>query len=272
MYKIIACDMDETLLGSDRRVSRRNRDAIQEARKRGVKFVPATGRGYRSLDGILDEIGLRDLPEEYVISFNGAAITENRGSRMLRFEEIPFELVEEIYRRAQGYDVGIHVYLKERVLGYRINADEDNYLAGRMAYERTDERDLSFLRGEKIVKILCVNTNHDYLARIAEDWNDLARDLDVSYSSNRYLEFNRKGATKGTGLLWLAEHLGVRPEETMAIGDNFNDRSMILAAGMGVCVANAVEELKAEADAVTESTNDEGAVAEAIERFILNAG
>ncbi len=93
--------------------------------------------------------------------------------------------------------------------------------------------------------------------------------MDVSYSSNRYIEFNQKGVNKGSGLLTLAKLLGIRQEETIAIGDNFNDLSMILAAGLGVGVQNTVEDMKPLCDVITEATNNEGAVAEVIERYIL---
>ena len=93
--------------------------------------------------------------------------------------------------------------------------------------------------------------------------------MDVSYSSNRFIEFNHTGVNKGTGLMSLAGMLGVKTEETIAIGDNFNDLSMIKAAGLGVGVANSIEGIKKDCDYITKASNDEGAVAEVIEKFIL---
>jgi hydroxymethylpyrimidine pyrophosphatase-like HAD family hydrolase len=94
--------------------------------------------------------------------------------------------------------------------------------------------------------------------------------MDVSYSSNRYIEFNRRGVNKGAGLLNLAMLLGIRQEETIAIGDNYNDLSMIRAAGLGVGVANTVPEMKNQCDVITRATHEDGAVAEVIETYILN--
>lgn len=91
MYKIIACDLDETLLSDDRSISKENIEAIQKAKELGVKFVLATGRGYNTVDGTLKELGLYDLENEYVISYNGGAISENKGSKLLHFEGITFE-------------------------------------------------------------------------------------------------------------------------------------------------------------------------------------
>ena len=78
MYKIITCDLDETLLSMDRSICRRNIEAIHAAAEKGVKFVCASGRGYMSFQNTLQEIGLYDLADQYSISFNGGAITENR--------------------------------------------------------------------------------------------------------------------------------------------------------------------------------------------------
>ena len=93
----------------------------------------------------------------------------------------------------------------------------------------------------------------------------------MSYSSNRYLEFNARGVNKGAGLMRLADMLGVPREQTIAIGDNYNDLSMVEAAGLGVLMANAPEELKPRADYVTHDDNDAGGVAEVIEKFVLGA-
>ena len=272
MYKLIACDMDETLLNTkDRKVSAKNVETIQKARQKGVKFVPATGRGYRSIQGTLNELGLIDLPNEYVISFNGGAITENQNNRLLHFDGIPFELAEEFFKRGLNYDVCIHVYTLDTVYVYNFTDNEKAYLNGRMEVEEFFDKNIDFLKGQEIVKALYVNTNQDYLHQIAEDLKDITADVDVSYSSNRYIEFNHKGVNKGQGLLNLAKRLGIKQEETIAIGDNFNDISMIEAAGLGVGVANCVEGIKPQCDYITSATCDEDAVAEVIDKFILNA-
>lgn len=269
MYKIIACDLDETLLSNDRTLSQRNIEAIQKARALGVKFVPATGRGYSSVGGTLAELGLLGEEHEYVISYNGGAITENKGDRLLHFQGLPFALSSELYRRGLQYNVCIHVYTKDMVYAYRFWQEEIDYLAGRMEVTEIFDRDIDFLSGQEIVKVLYVNTDYAYLKQIENDLQDITQDIDVSYSSNRYIEFNHKGVNKGAGLLLLAKLLGVKQEETIAIGDNFNDLPMIQAAGLGVGVQNTVENMKPLCGYITDATNNESAVAEVIEKFIL---
>ena len=104
---------------------------------------------------------------------------------------------------------------------------------------------------------------------IEDDLKDITGDLDVSYSSNRYIEFNHQGVNKGQGLKKLTDILGVDIKETIAIGDNFNDLSMIKVAGLGVGVQNTVEDMKKECDVITKATNNENAVAEVISKYIL---
>ena len=268
-YKIIACDLDETLLDSDRKISPENRAAIRKAREQGVKFVPATGRGFTSVQGVLEELGLANAPEEYVLSYNGGAITENRGNRLLHFEGLRFEQADALFRRGLQYDVCIHVYTLETVYVYNFKANEQAYLRGRMEVDVLPSPSIGFLRDVPIGKILFNSTDLEYLARIERELSDLTADLEVYYSSARYLEFNPKGVSKGSGLLRLAELLGVDPAETIAVGDNFNDRPMIRAAGLGVGVANVVEAVRPDCDYITQATNDQSAVAEVIRKFIL---
>ena len=93
MYKIIACDLDETLLSDDRSISKENIEAIQKAKELGVKFVPATGRGYNTVDGTLKELGLYDLENEYVISYNGGAL--------VKIKEVNFFILKELLLKKQ---------------------------------------------------------------------------------------------------------------------------------------------------------------------------
>ena len=234
MYKIITCDLDETLLSMDRSICRRNIEAIRAATEKGIKFVCASGRGYMSFQKTLQEIGLYDLPDQYSISFNGGAITENKGNRLLHLEGISWELADALYRKGREYDVCQHIYTQDTVYLYNSNEDEVDFL-------NPIEKELEYLTG----------------------------DCEVSYSSGRYLEFNKKGVSKGNGLRRLAAILGVDMKDTIAIGDNVNDLSMIQAAGIGAAVGNVFEGMIDECDYIAKASNDEGGVGEIIEKYVL---
>ena len=97
MYKLIACDLDETLLNTDKEICARNIAAIKRAeREYGVRFVPATGRGYTCIDNVLHTLGVYDAEQEYTISNNGGVVTENKNYRKLSFHELPYEIAEKL--------------------------------------------------------------------------------------------------------------------------------------------------------------------------------
>lgn len=269
MYKIIASDLDETLLCDDRSISQENIEAIQKAKDLGVKFVLATGRGFRTVDVTLKTLGLDDKKDEYVISFNGGAITENKGTKLLYFQGISYELANDLYQRGLNYDVCIHVYTKDKVYVYNFVDNEREFLNNRMEVIEIFDDNLEFIKDEDFVKVLYMNQDYSYLKQIEKDLEHMTQDIDISYSSNRYIEFNHKGVTKGEGLKSLAKLLGVDMKDTIAIGDNFNDLSMIKVAGLGVGVQNTAQDMKHECDYITEATNNESAIAEVIHKFIL---
>ena len=269
MYKIIACDLDETLLNSNHVVSKRNKELIEKAKALGVKFVPATGRGFTSVTPTLDSLNLLNEENEYVISFNGGAITENKSNRLLHFEGISFEKALELFNIGLTYDVGIRIYTIDKVYAYNLNEEELTYSKARMKLELLDSPNIDFLKNEELVKVLYSNTNYDYLKSIENNLQNHLNNMNVTYSSNRYIEFNHSNVDKGSGLKTLAVLSGVDLKDTIAIGDNYNDLSMIKVAGIGVAVNNAVDDLKTQADYITHATNNEDAVAEVIEKFIL---
>ncbi len=269
MYKIIACDLDETLLTNDKKITEENIAAIKAATEKGVHFVPTTGRGYWSVRETLKELGLYEKPNEYIISYNGAAITENADEKILSFDGLSHELAENLYSKGLDYDVCTHVYTLDKVYVRNIFDGERKFLNGRMKVEETNEENLAFIADEKIPKCIYTNTDHNYLLQIERDLGDLTDELEVSFSSNRYMEFNKKNVNKGKGLKKLADLLGVDIKDTIAIGDNFNDLTMIEDAGLGVSVANGVDAVKEKASYITDSDNNHSAVAEVINKFIL---
>ena len=272
MYKLIACDLDETLLNSDHKIPRRVVDAIRAAVEKGVRFVPSTGRPFGTVTDVLEELGLDGREDEYVISFNGGALTRNSSSEPLTSSELSRPTAEKLWRYAMDHRLCVHVYTLDPVYIWNYYDWERSYIGGRMNIVESHTDTLGEALGEAVItKMLFVNTNQDelraYEAELAA--TGVIEGLDVVYSSNRYLEFNPHGVNKGAGLLALAELLGIDVAETIAIGDNTNDLAMIEAAGLGCAVANASADAKAVADYVCSDDNNAGGVAEVIERFIL---
>lgn len=271
-YKLIASDMDETLLNDHHEICSRNIELINKAKEKGVKFVPATGRGYAAIQNCLKELGLYDQEDEYVISFNGGALSENKNNKLLFFEGLSFEKTKEIFEFGLKQDVCIHIYTKDKLYVYRLSESEAERIKNQKVECIVMEEDtMDFLKDEPISKILYQNTDVPYLMTLEPLMQSIVKgECAVSYSSNRYMEFNKIGIDKGAGLHKLCELLGIDISETIAVGDNYNDMPMLLVAGLSVAANNAVEDVKKACDITTDADNNEGVIAEIIERFILN--
>lgn len=270
-YKLIASDMDETLLNDDHEICQRNIDLIKQARELGIKFVPATGRGYASIQRDLKILGLYDELGEYVISFNGGALTENKGNKLLDFQGLSFDKMKEIFEFGLKCDVCQHVYTQDKLYVFNLSESEaDRIKHQKVECEILEENNVDFLKDTPISKILYQNTDVPYLMSLEPLMKDIVEGhCAVSYSSNRYMEFNKLGVDKGQGLINLANILGIDIKDTIAVGDNYNDMAMLKVAGLSVAAGNSVQDVKDACDYVCEADNNEGVIAELIEKFIL---
>lgn len=265
MYRLIATDLDETLLTTDKHVSEADIETINKMED--VKFVLATGRGFFSIQNTLKEVGLYDKENEYCISYNGAVITENKDNRIIHMEPLDYSDALKLFDIGQKYDVCIHLYTLDNCYAYRIFENERQYLNNRIKVTEFEDQDISFIKDDVILKVLYCNSNIDYLRSIKEELG-LDDVYDVSLSANRYLEFNRKGVNKGLGLRKLAEYLNIPIEETIAVGDSLNDLAMVKEAGLGIGVKNSTIEIIDDCDIILDSTNNESPISEIYERYI----
>jgi len=270
MYKLIVSDMDETLLNDQREICQRNIDCIRKAREKGVKFVLATGRGIISIQDDLKVLGLYDQKDEYILPFNGGALVENKDNRLLFFQGLSFEKIKEIFEYGLKCDVCIHIHTKDQLYVYRLKESQTEFRRQNGQCVIMDEDTIDFLKEEALVKIVYQNTDIDYLMSLKPKMRSIwENECEVSFSSNKNMEFNALGVNKGAGLLKLANILGIDISKCIAVGDNDNDISMLKVAGLSVAGANAVDDVKALCDVVTEADHNEGVIAEIIERYIL---
>ncbi|HCJ37076.1 MAG TPA: Cof-type HAD-IIB family hydrolase, partial [Erysipelotrichaceae bacterium] len=183
-----------------------------------------------------------------------------------------FEKMKEIFEFGLKQDVCIHVYTNTTLYIYHLSESERERLASQKLDAIYPEEDsVDFLKDEPIAKILFQNIDVPYLMSLEPKIKHITDGYcAISYSSNRYMEFNALGVDKGEGLKDLAERLSIPIEETIAVGDNYNDLSMLKVAGLSVVAANGVDDVKKEADYVTKADNNEGVVAELIRKFIYH--
>ena len=273
MIQLILSDLDETLLNDDGTIHPENIVAIQAFTQNGGYFVPNTGRSYKSVYGTLAQLGLNKTTQ-YVVSYNGGAIVAIAPDGQ---EEIVVEhgmsltLAQKIFDLGQVNDVvDTHVYTRDNLYIYNISATDQRYMTERQVpYTEITTTDLSFMANEgPVMKVIFEHPYPAVQQAIADAVTAVVGDaMLVTFSSNRYVEFNPKGVDKGVTGLELADILGIARDDTAAIGDNLNDAAQIKAAGVGVAVANAKPEIKALADVVLTTTNNEAAVADFIQHY-----
>ena len=273
MIQLILSDLDETLLNDDGTIHPENIVAIQAFTQNGGYFVPNTGRSYKSVYGTLAQLGLNKTTQ-YVVSYNGGAIVAIAPDGQ---EEIVVEhgmsltLAQKIFDLGQVNDaVDTHVYTRDNLYIYNISATDQRYMTERQVpYTEITTTDLSFMANEgPVMKVIFEHPDPAVQQAIADAVTAVVGDeVLVTFSSNRYVEFNPKGVDKGVTGLELADILGIARDDTAAIGDNLNDAAQIKAAGVGVAVANAKPEIKALADVVLTTTNNEAAVADFIKHY-----
>lgn len=274
VYKMLVSDLDETLLNDDGTVHADNLAAIKTAVAHGFKFVPNTGRSFNSVQALLKTLGLYDQAGQYVISYNGAAIVENKDNQVLLTRGMDRELAAQIFRAGLVNDqVDVHIYTVDTLFIYNISPTDKQYMAERgVPYELMASDDLAFLANEQpVMKVIFEHPDQAVREQIRDAVLAAvgADAVEATFSSSRYVEFNTKGVDKGSASLLLGEKLGIQRDEIIAAGDNNNDLKMLTAVGLGVSVANGIPAVQEAAAVVTERTNNEDAIAEILEKYVL---
>lgn len=266
MYKIIAIDLDETLLNDQKHVSTTDVSTISSLDD--CKVVIATGRGFVSVQENLKEMGLYDKENEYVISSNGGCITENKNNQILFVKKMAFDDVEFLFKLGLKYNFCIHIYTLETTYTYNIFENERKLLENaKFSTKNLESNDISFLRNQTITKVLFCDEDIEYLKKVRKEIN-LEDRFSISLSSQRYLEFNEKSINKGFGLKKLCEILNIDISETIGVGDNINDITLIKDAGLGIGVKNVVDEVKPYCDVILDVTNNEDPLTDMFNRYI----
>ncbi|MGL5379862.1 sugar-phosphatase [Clostridium sp.] len=268
MYKLIALDMDGTLLREDKSVSERTKKTIQEARDMGVTVVLATGRPIEGVRRYLEE--LKMLGEnDYVLSYNGALVQKTKNKEAVSEIALSGSDVHYLHNLSKELGVNIHAFSEKQGL---ITPKNSKYTEVEATINEIKVTEVDFTKVDKddvIIKIMMIDEPEILGAAIEKLPKEVYEKYTVVKSTPYFLEFLNKEANKGTGVELLANHLGIKREEVITMGDAGNDLHMIEYAGLGVAMENAFEEVKKAADYITDSNNNDG-VAKAIEKFVLN--
>ena len=274
-FKVIALDLDDTLLRTDKSISDYTIKTLQKAQSQGFSIAIATGRHPKSAVLYMQKLGcLND--NSYAVCFNGAGVVRlseyvkagvDIGFPMVVSNVAPAPIIKKLTQFAHDNGCVVHAYSKTRGLlvenhNPHTQREIDN---GKVGFKEVD-----FMQAddsEEFFKMLIVG-DKEVLDKMRPNLPSYLTDFfAVVRSEANYLEFIPHHSTKGTALVQLCEALGCTVENAMAFGDADNDLAMIKAAGLGVAMENGFESVKEAADVVTK-TNDEDGVAYLVNKFL----
>lgn len=260
--RAIAFDLDDTLLRSDGTVSAYTADVLQRAASQGILILPASGRTRDSMWPTVKRLGCASA----FISCNGADIwTTDR--QLLMQELLPVALAHEVARFAADRGVYCQTYSPDRFF-YSMQNDYSASYTKSSSLEGEFVGDLTAFIKKPVTKLLMMDDPLRIAALLKEAQAIFAGRASLTCSKPYFLECNPLRATKGNALRWCGEHFGFTMDELIAFGDSLNDVSMLEAAGTGVAMGNAREDVKALGFPVCMS-NDEDGVARYIDEHIL---
>ncbi len=265
-YKMIAIDLDDTLLRNDKTISVKSAQVLNEAARKGVKIILASGRTVESTYFYMQQMGL-DFP---VIGFQGAYVFDGMNKRVLHEVLLDCEKALPIIQHAETLGLHCNAYIEDKIYVGEKNKwsqfYKENFINSSVMIQVGK---LSKFINSSVIKILIAEEN-EILQKVKPEFEKIAgEEVNTFFSQPFFLEFTNKKATKGYALKVLANHYGIQKEEIIAVGDTYNDISMIEYAGLGICMGNGVEKVKEIADFVTLG-NEEDGVAYAVEKFLLS--
>ncbi len=269
--KILAVDLDDTLFTTDKSICQENIDALNQMLDEGHVLAIDTGRPAHVVAKLLGNYPVFSRENVYFLTFQGSCGYDAFNKKDLFGTYLDNDGAIKLLTDMVESGVSGVAFEAGQIFAFRDDENVSGY--GMFAKEKVEIIDSpTDLIGHNLIKIMGINFKdhkmlHDFEDKYLEETN---RYFNSMFSNVAFLEYVSKDASKGGGLLKLADYLAIPESNTVACGDERNDISMIKMAQVGCAVSNAREELKAQADYITIADNNNGAVAEVIHKFILN--
>lgn len=268
MYKLIAIDIDGTLLNSNREITQEVAETIQAVREKGIKVVLCTGRPIGGIKPFVSELGLHD-EGDYAITFNGALVQNMYTEKMVSGNFLTYDDLKALYELSEQVHSPMHYFDLHDM--YTPNKQINRYTVYESFASDVSLHYQTFAEVPKDIQIPKVMFIEE-----EERLNEIIAAIPASFkerymmvqSTTFFLEIMDSMVSKGSAVKQLAEKLSIPRSKIMCIGDNDNDLSMIEYAGCGVAMANATTGVKEAADFHTLS-NDEDGVAHALKELVL---
>lgn len=261
--KMVATDVDGTILGHSGEFTPEVVECIHNLDNNGVKVVIVTGRMHQSAKKIADKLELKNA----VVSYQGALVRENTQEQKILYERyIPVETAKKLINWGNKENIHINLYMNDSLF-----VEKDDEIIHKYAdYQKIPytAKPFSEINIEKVNKLVLIDyDNPERVTLLAKKLQEDFPELFIVKSCDYFCEVCHKEATKGDGLKFLQQYYGISKDETLTIGDHNNDIDLLKAGGVKVAMGNGTDELKAVADYVTDTVDNNGFV-KAIEKFV----
>ncbi len=266
-YKLIVLDIDGTLTNNKKEITKKTKEALIDIQKKGIKVALASGRPTPGTLKISEELQLKSHGG-YILSYNGAKVIDCTNNKTIFQKSVPEELIPQIYQAAIENKVGLISYENGTVI---CGTNIDTYIEKEAALNHMPIKKVDNFPSYITFNVCkCLMTAEEtYLQKVEERLkHQFKSQLSIYRSEPYFLELMPKNVDKAYSISKLIEKLNITKEEVIAVGDGYNDLSMIKYAGLGVAMSNAQDTVKESADFITLS-NEEDGVAYVIEKFIV---
>ena len=264
-YRAIALDLDGTLTNHEKVVTPKTREALLQASAKGAVIILASGRPTYGIEPVAECLEL-NKQGGYILSYNGGNIVNAKTGEKLFSQFLPDEVIPELYAYAKENGHALLGYAGNEII---TEMPDDQYVKEESRINKMNIRKVDNLfeaLEPHPTKLLMTGDPSDMLKAEEELVEKLGDRMDIFRSAPFFLELVPKGIDKAKSLTRLLTIINLTPADLIAFGDGYNDLSMLKLAGMGVAMENAAPEVRAEADYVTLS-NEEDGVAAALAHF-----
>ncbi len=261
MIKMVVTDIDGTIYSEKQGLTDNVKACMQNLIKNGIHVAIATGRTYASAKYIADEIGI-ECP---LICYQGGLINTYDG-KILDVKYLPQDIARKIVTELRNRNIHMNIYIED-VLYVENDNDYIKAYVGNKGIDYFKVNSFDDLDFSKLNKILAIDNNPQLIEDLIKELKTKYPEIYVVKSTDTFCEIANKEATKGNAIKFLANKLGFTEKEVLAIGDQNNDIEMVKTAGIGVAMGNGTEEIKAKANYITDTVDNEGFV-KAINKFV----
>ena len=289
MYKLIAIDLDGTLLNSYGEISKEDKEYLQELIKQGIKVVLTSGRTNSEMENFAEELGAN----EYMICGNGANIYDIQNKRNIYNQYLSKEKILQIAKITEQNSIYYNVYTESSIITKSLNYNTLFYYSENNKKPENKKTNIEIVENisqyikdlnvQNFLKVTVCDEESMIFNRIMKKLKQIkgVDVLEVSHMARKlikygreekeiqyyYTEISNKNVNKWRAIEHLIRELSILPEEVIAIGDNINDISMLQNAGKGIAMGNSVPLVKEQADFITKDNNSSG-VSKALKVFL----